>query len=236
MSLPNPGSLGSGRLWQASLLTPLYFGRPLSIHAYLNRYGSPIRYRYVRREWPLHYYQTIFARHPGSAEMPSAGRAFSHALVAQLARRGVAVAPLVLHTGVASPEAHEPPYEEYYHVPERTAQMVNAARARGSRVIAAGTTVVRALESAAQPPAGVSGEASSRVVQAAEGWTDLVVTPRRGLYVVDALLTGLHEPNSTHLAMLEAFADRGLLQDAYKAAQEQGYLWHEFGDLHLILP
>ncbi|WP_143671114.1 S-adenosylmethionine:tRNA ribosyltransferase-isomerase, partial [Streptomyces sp. Ru87] len=168
----------------------------------------------------------------GSAEMPSAARPFTAELVAELVSRGVQVAPLRLHTGVASAEAYEPPYPERFAVPEATAWLVNAARAAGGRVVAVGTTAVRALESAA----GTDG-----VVRAAAGWTDLVVTPRRGVRVVDGLLTGLHEPEASHLLMLEAVAGRAgpagraALVRGYAAALAERYLWHEFGDSHLIL-
>ena len=194
---------------------------------YLARHGSPIRYSYVPRAWPLDAYQTVFAQDPGSAEMPSAGRPFTAELVTRLVSSGVLVTPVTLHTGVSSPELGEPPYPERYRVPEATAQAVNAARIRGGRVIAVGTTVVRALESVAD----VAGTVSS-----GEGWTNLVITPARGLRVVDGLLSGWHEPEASHLQMLEAAAGRELLQSSYRAARERGYLWHEFGDVHLILP
>ena len=159
--------------------------------------------------------------------MPSAGRPFTQALVTALISRGVQIAPLTLHTGVASAEAHEPPYPERFAVPAATAWLVNAARAAGGRVVAVGTTAVRALESAA--------DGSGRV-SAASGWTDLVVTPQRGVRVVDGLLTGLHEPQASHLLMLEAVAGGVLLDRVYAAAVERRYRWHEFGDVNLLLP
>jgi S-adenosylmethionine:tRNA ribosyltransferase-isomerase len=210
----------AGRLWIATLDLPC----PLA--DYLATHGFPIRYGYVREGWPLSYYQTVYATEEGSAEMPSAGRAFTPEGLTRLVARGVVVAPLLLHTGVASPEEHEPPYEEYYRVPLETARLVNAARRAGRRVVAVGTTVVRALET-------VTDE--DRVVHPGEGWTQLVVTPARGLRAVSALLTGLHEPRSSHLAMLEALAGRAHLAHTYAEALREGYLWHEFGDLHLIL-
>jgi S-adenosylmethionine:tRNA ribosyltransferase-isomerase len=94
-------------------------------------------------------------------------------------------------------------------------------------VIAVGTTVVRALETAV---------ADGGTVEAASGWTGLVVTPERGLSVVDGLITGWHEPEASHLQMLEAVAGRALLERSYAEALEHSYLWHEFGDSHLILP
>jgi S-adenosylmethionine:tRNA ribosyltransferase-isomerase len=211
----------STRLWIATLHLPMPF------HDYLADYGFPIRYAYVPERWPLAYYQTVYATEMGSAEMPSAGRAFTPELITRLVARGVQIAPLLLHTGVASLEKHEPPYEEFYRVPLDTARRVNAARAAGKKVIAVGTTTVRALET-------VTDEAGS--THPGEGWTRLVITPQRGLHAVNALLTGLHEPQSTHLLMLEALAGEEHLQIAYNEAVREKYLWHEFGDMHLILP
>ena len=210
----------SSRLWIAR------FEGVADLRAYLARYGRPIQYSYISESFPLDAYQTVFADEPGSAEMPSAGRAFTRQMLVCLRRRGVRLAKLVLHAGVASLESHERPYEEYYEVPVRTAEEVRRAKERGGRVVAVGTTVVRALES--------SVDRAGRVV-ASKGWTDLVITPERGVRVVDSLLTGLHEPKATHLAMLEALAGRPHLERSYAAALEEKYLWHEFGDLHLIL-
>jgi S-adenosylmethionine:tRNA ribosyltransferase-isomerase len=209
------------RLW----ISTLDLTGPLD--EYLDRHGFPIRYGYVRENWPANYYQTVYATEVGSAEMPSAGRAFTPELITNLIARGVQFAPLILHTGVASLEADEPPYEEFYRVPPETAGLVNAARAAGRRVVAVGTTVVRALETTTD---------EDGITHPDEGWTSLVVTPQRGIRSVDGMLTGLHEPRSSHLAMLEALAERGHLRLAYSEALREGYLWHEFGDLHLILP
>ena len=220
-----PGQVGLTsdrvRLWIAELWLPE------SGLDYAEQYGSPIRYSYVPRSWPLEYYQTVFADEPGSAEMPSAGRAFTNEMLQELGRKGVRIAPLVLHTGVSSLEIDEPPYPERYHVSYPTALAVNSARRLGGRVIAVGTTVVRALETAV---------ADDGYVRASGGWTDLVITPDRGIRSVDGLLTGLHGPKASHLAMLEALAGRDHLSRAYEELVNQKYLWHEFGDLHLILP
>jgi S-adenosylmethionine:tRNA-ribosyltransferase-isomerase (queuine synthetase) len=209
----------TGRLWRARL--------SVAVVPYLLHYGIPIRYSYVSRDWPLAAYQTVFARQPGSAEMPSASRPVTPAVVTDLAARGVLIAPLTLHTGVSSLEAGEDPYPEPYDVPATTANLVNHVRAHGGRVIAGGTTVVRALETAARPD-GTVGPAA--------GWTSHVVTPQTGVKAVDGLLTGLHEPRSSHLRMLAAFAGPELLSSCYQAAIAAGYLWHEFGDVHLLLP
>jgi S-adenosylmethionine:tRNA ribosyltransferase-isomerase len=197
---------------------------------YLLRHGLPIRYSYVRRDWPLSFYQTVFAARPGSAEMPSASRPFTPEVVTALATRGVLIAPLTLHCGVSSLEAGEDPYPEPYDVPPATARLVNHVRASGGRVIAAGTTVVRALETAARADGRDGG------VVAAAGWTSHVVTPQTGVRAVDGLLTGLHEPRSSHLRMLAAFAGPDLLARCYAEAIGAGYLWHEFGDVHLLIP
>jgi S-adenosylmethionine:tRNA ribosyltransferase-isomerase len=194
---------------------------------YLRRHGQPIRYEYVPEPWPLEAYQTVFAREQGSAEMPSAGRPFTAELVTELVVRGVLMAPVILHTGVSSLERGEPPLPERYHVPAATASLVNAVHGWSGRVVAVGTTVVRALETVAAADGTVSG---------GQGWTSLVVTPERGLRAIDGLLSGLHERESSHLELIEAAAGRELLERSYAAALAHGYLWHEFGDLHLILP
>jgi S-adenosylmethionine:tRNA ribosyltransferase-isomerase len=210
----------SNRLWIAQLA----LGEPLV--EYLHRYGKPITYSYIKSQFPMAAYQNVYASEEGSAEMPSAGRAFTRQMLVCLRRSGVNLAKLVLHAGVASLEQHERPYEEWYEVPLRTAERVRVTRERGHRVIAVGTTVVRALESS------VDRDGSPI---ASRGWTDLVITPERGVRVVDGLLTGLHEPRASHLAMLQAIAGRAPIERAYAEALERGYLWHEFGDLHLIV-
>ena len=227
LTLPDHGQVlllapyrDSQRLWVARL------DLPTALQDYLARWGKPISYPYLRGEWPIAMYQTVYARQPGSAEMPSAGRPFTSEILARLGRSGGQVATLTLHTGVSSLERDEAPYPEPFRIPTATAAAVAETRRRGGRVLAVGTTVVRALESAV--------DTSGQVV-AASGWTDLIVTPERGVRVVDGLLTGFHEPQATHLAMLAAIADREVLQGAYQAAIDHGYLWHEFGDVHLIL-
>jgi S-adenosylmethionine:tRNA ribosyltransferase-isomerase len=212
---------GQHRLWIATLSLP----DPLQ--AYLTRHGFPIRYRYVHEQWPLEYYQSVYATERGSAEMPSAGRAFTSELITQLIAHGIQIAPLILHTGVASLEDYEPPYEEHYRVSPETARLVNATRATGKRVIAVGTTVVRALETVTD---------RDGTTHPGEGWTRVVVTPEQGIQAVNAMLTGLHEPHASHLFMLEALAGREHLKVTYAEALKERYLWHEFGDLHLILP
>lgn len=202
----------------------LSLGEP--VESYLRRHGKPIRYRHEPSERPLDDYQTVFAVDPGSAEMPSAARPFTGELVAELAARGVLIAPVTLHAGVSSLELGENPYPERYSVPGATARLVNAVHDWGGRVIAVGTTVVRALETVATPAGRV---------RAGEGLTNLVVTPERGMHTVDGLITGWHEPSSSHLRLLEAAAGHDLLARSYAAAEARGYRFHEFGDSHLIL-
>jgi S-adenosylmethionine:tRNA ribosyltransferase-isomerase len=224
------------RLWMAALQLP----QP--VPEFLDRVGFPVRYEYVRQPWPGAMYQTVFATETGSAEMPSAGRPFTPELVTQLVSQGVQLAPVLLHTGVASLEAGEPPYEEFYRVTAETARRVNATRQAGNRVIAVGTTVVRALETVTD---------DSGMTSPGQGWTDLVIARDSTLRSVTGLITGLHEPRATHLMMLERVVEAAArrsshgdgpaecpgchLERAYAEAREAGYLWHEFGDSHLII-
>lgn len=226
LALPGQASLSllrrhqSPRLWYARLSHP-------DVPTYLAAYGRPIRYGYVSERWPLSAYQTTFATVPGSAEMPSAARPFTPETVTRLVSAGVLVVPITLHCGVASPEFHEPPYAEWFEVPDMTARVVNTARDSGHRVIAVGSTAVRALESAVT---------AHGLVRPASGWTERVVTPDQGVRVVDGLLTGFHEPKASHLLMLEAIAGQRLVAYCYAEALAGRYLWHEFGDVNLLLP
>ncbi len=211
---------GRGRLWVAHLETPG------SLLAYLAEHGRPIRYD-TPEPWPLDAYQTVFATEPGSAEMPSAARGFTAELVTRLVAKGIVFAPIVLHCGVSSPETGEAPQPERYRVPATTAALVNAARDAGQRIVAVGTTATRALET-------VAGEDGK--VSAGAGWTELVITPERGVRAIDGLITGWHEPEASHLDLIEAVAGRPTLQRAYTRAGTLGYHGHEFGDFHVIIP
>ena len=196
-----------------------------------NRLGKPIRYEYVSAPWDLDYYQTVYAKEPGSAEMPSAGRAFTWKLLLDLKRRGIESAYIVLHTGLSSymddelDRAH-PASEEEYFVSATIAEKINRARKSGGRVIAVGTTAVRALESAVD---------ESGRVRAQHAYTRLRIDNKHRLKAVDGLLTGLHEPEASHLDLLSAFLPAEQIRAAYEEAIERRYLWHEFGDLNLIL-
>lgn len=216
----------SDRLWAVHVTTGSVTSDG-AVGDYLARHGRPIRYSYVPDPWPLTAYQSVFSRDPGSAEMPSAGRPFTGDLVASLIAAGVMFAPITLHTGVASLEAHEAPLPERFTVPELTATLVNLAKSRGHRVVAVGTTCTRAIESAAD---------ESGTVHAAGGWTDLVLGADRPARVVNGLVTGWHDPEASHLALLQAVAGPQLVDAAYAEAERSGYLWHEFGDSCLLLP
>lgn len=221
---PDPARSTDSRLWVARIEADR------DLPAWLGAVGHPIRYTYVRKHWPLSDYQTIFATPRdefGSAEMPSAGRPFSPIVVAGLRASSIGIAEIELHTGVSSLEADEVPLPERYRVPAATADAVNATRAAGGRIVAVGTTVTRALETVAAP---------NGVVRAGSGWTNLVLGPDRPARVVNGLITGWHEPEASHLLLLEAVAGPALVGAAYTAALGAGYLWHEFGDSCLLLP
>lgn len=217
---PESSPTGAGnRLWRATVDGDLA--------ETMRRCGRPISYGYLDRRYPLSAYQSVFSTIPGSAEMPSAGRPFTDSVITRLVAGGVGVAPVTLHTGVSSQEAGEAPQAERFAVPETTARLVNATRATGGRIIAVGTTVTRALESAVAE--------DGRLV-AARGWTDRVISPEEPARVVDGLITGWHDPQASHLLLVESVGGADLTQTAYDAAVDEGYLWHEFGDAALLLP
>jgi S-adenosylmethionine:tRNA ribosyltransferase-isomerase len=215
-----PYAAGS-RLWLTR------YDGPVPLLEYLERYGEPIRYAHSPRRWPLAAYQNVYATTPGSSEMASAGRPLTDGLITRLAAAGVLMAPITLHAGVSSLERGEPPFPEQFDVPETTAAVIAAVRGWGGRVVAVGTTVVRALETVA---------CTDGTIEPRSGWTSLVITPDRALRSIDGLITGWHDPEASHLAMLEAVAGRDLLRRSYETALSHGYLWHEFGDSHMVLP
>lgn len=216
--LADPAQPGP-RMWAAAVTG--------DVAALAARHGRPVRYNYVPDQWPLSAYQTVFARSPGSAEMPSAARPFTAELVTELISAGVLLATVTLHAGVASLETGEAPLPEWFSVPPATADLVNLTRAAGRRVVAVGTTSTRALESAAVPGGRV---------RASSGLTELVIGPARPARVVTGLITGWHDEGASHLDLLTAVAGTSLVRAAYQAAEQAGYLWHEFGDSCLLLP
>ena len=193
--------------------------------------GRPVQYSYLRGPVPLRSVQTPFAGRPWAVEMPSAGRALVVPLLGELRRRGVGIASVTHAAGLSS--TGDPvldaalPLPERYAIPEATVAAVAGARATGGRVVAVGTTVVRALEGSSASGGGA--------LRAGEGVTDLRIGPGFAPKVVAGLLTGIHEPGSSHFELLQAFAPAGLLDAAFRHAEAEGYLGHEFGDLSLVL-
>jgi S-adenosylmethionine:tRNA ribosyltransferase-isomerase len=208
------------RFWRARVRTPY------PVQEWLQRHGHPVSYAHTTEPWPLDAYQTVFARDPGSAEMPSAGRPFTETLVMELTARGVVTAPILLHAGLSSGDADDHLLPERYAVSDATARLVNATRAASGRVVAVGTTVVRALETVADPDG---------TVHADRGWTNLELSVHRPARAVTGLLTGWHEPGSSHLRLLESIAGVHAVASAYEAAVDHRYRWHEFGDSCLFL-
>ena len=219
-TLTKPWLASGQRLWTARI------DGTGPVVGWLDHHGRPITYAYVTERWSAGYYQTVFGRHSGSAEMPSAGRPFTDRLVTDLVTSGISVAAITLHTGVSSPEVGEPPSPERFEVTDSTARLVNATRTAGGRVIAVGTTVTRALETVA----GRDG-----TVSAGSAWTDLVLGADRVSRVVDGLVTGWHAPGASHLSLLESVVGERAVREAYDSALGSGYLWHEFGDSALLL-
>ncbi|SER57061.1 S-adenosylmethionine:tRNA ribosyltransferase-isomerase [Salipaludibacillus aurantiacus] len=193
--------------------------------------GEPVRYEYIHHPWSLDYYQTVYANVPGSVEMPSAGRAFSWELLQKLQAAGIRTAFLQLHTGLSyllDDRWHQHPShnKEHYSIPAATLSAVKQTKKDGGRVVPVGTTVVRALETAARRKSNLSS---------ISGWTDLYINEATPLRVADGLITGFHEPEASHLDMLSAFLNRNQLITAYQHALKKGYLWHEFGDINFII-
>ncbi|MGM0843427.1 MAG: S-adenosylmethionine:tRNA ribosyltransferase-isomerase [Bacillota bacterium] len=220
----------TGNAAEKPLITITFSIEGAELTDYIYRHGEPVRYEYIDCDWPLDAYQTAYASVPGSVEMASAGRAFSWSMFAKLKEKGVETAFLTLHTGLSyygkdrwpDPQKHP----EAFHIPEETAELINSVRKAKGRVIAVGTTVVRALETAADKFGHLT---------AAEGITNLYIKKEHKLKAVDGLVTGLHEPEATHLEMLSAFTSQQHLFEAYREALKKGYLWHEFGDVNLIV-
>ncbi len=194
---------------------------------YLTDHAKPIQYEKLDRQYPLSYYQTFFSFHPGSAEMPSAGRGFTAELVERLLKKGVSIVPILLHTGVSSLEENETPYPEHTEIDPVAASIINAAKVEGRRIIAVGTTAIRAIETAVN---------EDGIVLPYRGNTELFIDENYSMKIIDGLLTGFHEPRASHLNMLQSIGGFEHIDRAYREAIKAGYYWHQFGDLHLILP
>ena len=197
------------------------------IQSYMQMYGQPIKYENLDKAYPLDYYQTYFSYQPGSSEMPSAGRGFTSLLVNKLLEKGIELVPVLLHTGVSSLEENEAPYPEYMELSPASAKIINKAKRTGRRIVAVGTTAVRAVESATN----IQGE-----VVPYKGNTSLYIQNEYKMRTINAMLTGFHEPKASHLNMLQSLAGADHIDEAYNAAIDNNYYWHQFGDLHLILP
>jgi len=197
----------------------------------LYRLGRPIQYAHLEAGLALSDVQTVYASRPWAAELPSAGRPLSWEVLLDLKARGIALGALTHAAGLSS--TGDPaldralPLPERYEIPVETVDAVGRARAAGGRVVAVGTSVVRALEG--------SGARHGGTLVAGRGTTDLVIAPGFVPRVVDGLLTGFHEPGSSHLGLLRAFVPPPLLDAAYTHAEAEGYRGHEFGDSNLIL-
>ncbi|MBI3620709.1 MAG: tRNA preQ1(34) S-adenosylmethionine ribosyltransferase-isomerase QueA, partial [Nitrospirae bacterium] len=194
---------------------------------YIERSGAATEERLDRRR-----YQTLYAAVPGSVAAPTAGLHFSAAQLRRLQARDIPSAKLTLHIGVGTfqPIRCEDVTEhhmaaEYCEIDESVSRAVTAARQRGGRVIAVGTSTVRALESAAT---------EKGVVNPFRGWTDLFITPGHRFRVIDALLTNFHLPKSSLLCLVGAFAGRERVLDAYRAATAAGYRFYSYGDAMFI--
>jgi len=214
------------------LLTVRFAPTAEPLWAALYRYARAVQYSYVKAPLELWHVQTAYAARPWAVEPPSAGRPLRWSLLEAMRQKGVALATLTHGAGLSN--TGDPaidaalPLPERYEIPRATVDAVAAARAGGGRVIAVGTTVVRALEGSA---ADHGGE-----LVAGAGVTAFKLGPGTRRRVVDGVLTGMHEPSSSHFQLLLAFADDALLRRAHSHALSHGYLWHEFGDSCLVLP
>ena len=197
----------------------------------LYAWGKPVQYAYRPEPLPLWSVQTAYAARPWASEMPSAGRPLNLQILLGLAARGVELATLTHAAGLSA--TGDPaldralPLPERYDLPEHSVQAIERTRRAGGRVIAVGTSVVRALEGAFQRGDGA--------LHAGEAVTDLRITPQHALRVVDGLLTGIHSPEESHFELLGAFVAEGLLQQSHAYAREHAYEPHEHGDECLIL-
>jgi S-adenosylmethionine:tRNA ribosyltransferase-isomerase len=209
------------------------------VEPFLERLGVVPLPPYIHRELedPARY-QTVYARKNGSAAAPTAGLHFTPELMEALEAQGIELVFLTLHIGVDTflpireedAEKHHM-HSEYCLVSAETASAVNRAKATARRVVASGTTVVRALETAARAAAG-SGPAT---IVPYEGWTDLFIYPGYSFRAVDCLITNFHLPRSTLLLLVAAFCGKELLRKAYQEAMAKGYRFYSFGDAMLIL-
>jgi S-adenosylmethionine:tRNA ribosyltransferase-isomerase len=200
------------------------------IWAGIYAYGRPVQYAYLKEDLALWSVQTAYASRPWAMEMPSAGRPLNWAILLELKRRGIGIASLTHAAGLSS-VGHEElddrlPLTEQFEIPQETADAIEKARSENRRVIAVGTTVVRALEGSAR-------DLNGRILPG-RGETDLIIDRSFRRTVVSGILTGVHDPSQSHFRLLHAFATEATLRRAWRHASESGYLCHEFGDLCLL--
>ncbi len=194
------------------------------------RFGRPVQYAHLGDELPLWHVQTSYAARPWAVEMPSAGRPLRWGMLLELRRQGVSVVWLTHAAGLSSTGDAALdcalPLPEHFDIPSSTAEVILDAKRKGGRVVAVGTTVVRALEGSL---------AENGALRPSVGRTPLRIGPRFKPKLVDGLLTGVHEPGTSHFDLMQAFVSRPLLEKAHAHAMARGYLSHEFGDSMLIL-
>jgi S-adenosylmethionine:tRNA ribosyltransferase-isomerase len=216
----------------ARLVRVVFNARGEEFYRELYRHGHPVQYSYVREDLKLWDVQTHYGARPWAVEMPSAGRPLNWEILAAVRRRGVGVTRLTHAAGLSStgdPDLDARlPLPERYELPEATVQAVETARGEGGRILAVGTSTVRALEGNATLNHGR--------LRAGAGTIDLVLGPDYERKVVDGLLTGVHEAGSSHFALMESFAPRPRLEHALAHAETRGFLQHEFGDSMLLWP
>ena len=215
----------------SSRLVTLHFDRDeAGLWTALYEHGRPVQYSYLRAPLDLWHVQTAFGSRPWAFETPSAGRSLSWTLLLELGRRGVQLVHVTHAAGLSS--TGDPvtdsllPRPERFLIPQSTVRTIASARTAGGRVVAVGTTVVRALEGSV----ALHGR-----LRAGGGITDLRIAAGHRPQVVDGLLTGIHEPDTSHFSLLTAFAPEALLVRAFEHAEREGYLGHEFGDSSLVL-
>jgi S-adenosylmethionine:tRNA ribosyltransferase-isomerase len=197
-----------------------------------NKIGRPVLSPYISKIWDVKYYNTVYAKKFGSAEMPAAGRHFTNELLEKLARQGIQHVFVTLHTGLSSISVKEENfedhkmYEEPYEITEDTANIINKVKNSGGKIVAVGTTVTRVLETVANNKGKVKPE---------KGYTRLYIYPGYKWKIVDALITNFHPPRSSRIALAAAFTGKDLLMRGYKEAIERGYKFYEFGDTTLTI-
>lgn len=216
---------------ESSRLVEMRFDRSgAALWSWLYRLGAPVQYAHVSKPLPLWSVQTVYGARPWAAEMPSAGRPLSWSILLALRQKGIDVAAVTHAAGLSAtgdPALDGDPLPERFEISPSTVAAVMRTRARGGRVIAVGTTVVRAIEGSVQ----LHGD-----LRPGSGVTDLVIGPHTRPRYVDGVITGMHAPGESHYELLRAFVDESLLRESFEQAVARGYRCHEFGDVALFAP